>query len=181
MVVQAQAARHVAGPRPEAAVDALARIERAGLDALATMRRMVGALRDDAATTVGGTWDDVDRLLEAAAARGEPVRASIDPGVRNQAAALAPSVHRILAESLTNVRRHGQAVTRVEVAVRAAGGSLVVTVLDDGAVPEPAAEDGFGVVGMRERATALGGSLDAGPSDVGGWVVRAELPLAAGR
>lgn len=181
MVVQAQAARHVAASRPAVAVDALGRIEGAGLDALASMREMVGALRNDAPTTAGGTWEDVERLLEDAAAHGEPVRASIDPAVRDQATALAPSVHRILTEALTNVRRHGQGVTRVEVEVRAAGDSLLVTVRDDGTVPTPAADGHFGVVGMRERATALGGSLDAGPGAGGGWVVRAELPLAAAR
>lgn len=183
MVVQAQAARHVAADRPTVALDALARIEDAGRDALAAMRGMVGALRDDAPTTTSGTWDDVDRLLAAAADRGQPVRASVDPAVRDQAGALAPSVHRILVESLTNVRRHGRSVTRVDVDVRPTAGSLVVTVRDDGAAAPPTATatGQFGVLGMRERATALGGSLDAGPDDDGGWLVRAELPLAADR
>ncbi len=176
MVVQAQSARHVAEHRPEATPLALDRIEQAGTEALAAMRRMVVGLRDQATSVPCATWDDLDRLLADAAARGEPVDAHVDPEVRALPTSLAPSVHRILAEALTNVRRHGQAVEVIDVSVRPRGDLLEVTVHDDG-VPSAGAQPGFGIVGMRERASALGGSLSAGPGTDGGWIVRAELPL----
>ena len=176
MVVQAQAARHVAEHRPAASAVALERIEQTGTEALTAMRRMVGGLRDHSTSTPQASWDDLDRLLADAVARGEPVDARVDPEVRTLPNSLAPSVHRILTESLTNVRRHGQAVHVIDVSVRRRDDRLELTVQDDGA---PAADGpaGFGIVGMRERAAALGGSLSAGPGMDGGWVVRAELPL----
>jgi signal transduction histidine kinase len=177
MVVQAQAAQHVAGHQPAAAAAALQNIETAGTDALVAMRRMVGGLRADSPTTPTGTWDDVDQLIADAVAQGQPVRATIDRDVRSVAPALAPSVHRLISESLTNVRRHAHGVSCVDVTVTAERDRLVVRVHDDGQAAVPAGQDAFGIVGMRERAASLGGSLSAGPAADGGWVVRADLPI----
>ncbi|MEO6628014.1 MAG: histidine kinase [Aquihabitans sp.] len=179
MVVQAQAARHVAEHQPAAATVALERIESAGTAALAAMHRMVGGLRNDSPTAPIGTWDDIDRMIADAVAQGLPVRFTIDEGVRGTAGALAllPSVHRIIAESLTNVRRHGHGVTCIHVAVTQCGDHLVTTVHNDGAAAQPPGSDTFGIVGMSERATSLGGSLSAGPAPDGGWIVRADLPV----
>jgi signal transduction histidine kinase len=177
MVVQAQAARHVAEHRPEAAAAALERIEAAGADAMVAMRRMVVGLRDDVPTSPGGTWEDLDSLLSTAIDRGAPVHAEIEPDVRHRATQLAPSVHRIVAESLTNVRRHGRDVTRIDVSVADRGDLLVVSVHDDGLPAAPSGPDTYGIVGMRERAESLGGTLFAGPAPSGGWLVRAELPV----
>lgn len=181
MVVQAQAARHVAEHQPAAAAEALERIEAAGADAMLAMRRMVGGLRDDAPTAPGSTWDDLDALLDAAVLDGAPVHAVIDPWIRLHAAQLAPSVHRIVTESLTNVARHGREVTRIDVAVARRGDELVVSVHDDGRPAAPAGHDTYGIVGMRERTQALGGTLFAGPAPGGGWLVLAELPLEHAR
>ncbi len=178
IVVQAQAARHVAERRPEAVVDTLASIEQAGAEAMEAMRRMVGGLRAESATAPMGSWDDLDRLLADAIAQGVPVQVDIDPLVRDDARPLATAVVRIVAESLTNVRRHARGVGRVDVMVRRQGGHLQVTVRDDGEPVGAGTHDAFGIVGMRERAESLGGSLTAGPSDGAGWTVRAELPLA---
>jgi len=177
IVVQAQAARHVAERRPTAAAAALESIEVAGIEAMAAMRRMVGGLRDDSVPAPGGNWDDIDQLLADAITRGAPVRAMIDPDVRGTALALVPSVHRIIGECLTNVRRHGRDVTCIDVSVRCRADRLLVTVHDDGVALSAPGHDTFGIVGMRERATALGGSLIAGPASDGGWLVRAELPI----
>jgi signal transduction histidine kinase len=177
IVVQAQAARHVAEHQPAAAATALERIEIAGAEAMVAMRQMVGSLRSDSQTPAGGTWDDVHQLIADAIARGEPVRATIDPGLRDTTPALVPSVHRIIAESLTNVRRHARDVTGVDVAVLGRPDRLVVTVRNDGTTAAPAGPGTFGIVGMCERATSLGGSLLAGPAPGGGWVVHAELPM----
>lgn len=181
MVVQAQAAQHVADRQPSAAAAALGRIEATGNEALASMHQLVGGLRTDVSTAPTGTWDDVDRLIDDARAHGQPVRASIDSEAPRVAAALAPSVHRLISESLTNIRRHARRITRVDIIVALAPESLVVTVSDDGDEAGAAVNGGFGIVGMQERALALGGTLTAGPAPTGGWTVRADLPIERDR
>jgi signal transduction histidine kinase len=176
IVVQAQAARHVASRDPDAAGAALERIEAAGTDALDAMRQVVVGLRAGVPTAPGDAWGDVDDLLAAAAAQGVPVAAWIDDPVRRHAGPLAGAAHRIIAESLTNVRKHGRDVTAVTVRVEATPSAMLVTVHDDGVEIPPPGLEAFGVVGMRERAEALGGTLFAGPAPGGGWLVRAELP-----
>ncbi len=81
-------------------------------------------------------------------------------------------------EALTNTLRHAGA-TRAEVTVRSAPGMLELDVLDDGRGGTPPSTDGGGrgIAGMRERATMLGGTLDAGPLPEGGFRVHARLPL----
>ncbi len=177
IVVQAQAARHVAARQPAAAAAALEHIEVAGTDAMLAMRRMVGGLRNDCPTAPGATWDDVDELIANAISADLAVRATIPTDVRSAAPTLVPSVHRIIAESLTNTRRHGRHVTRVDVAVLRRDDHVVVTVHDDGLSTASAGHGTFGIVGMRERAESLGGSLFAGPAPGGGWLVRADLPM----
>ena len=177
IVVQAQAARHVAENQPAAAAAALESIESAGTEAMIAMRRMVGGLRDDSPVNPIVTWDDVDQLVADAVAHGEPVRAIIDPSVRTTAVTLVPSVHRIIAESLTNVRCHARQVTSVDVVVIRRGDQLVVTVHDDGMPPTSHEHAGYGIAGMSERAGSLGGSLTAGPAPDGGWLVHARLPM----
>ena len=181
MVVQAQAAQHVAGRQPGAAAAALGRIEATGNEALASMHQLVGGLRTDVSTAPTGTWDDVDRLIDDARAHGQPVRASIDSEAPRVAPALAPSVHRLISESLTNIRRHARRVTRVDIIVAVAPESLLVTVSDDGDETGATVNGGFGIVGMQERAVALGGTLIAGPAPTGGWTVHAELPIERNR
>lgn len=181
MVVQAQAAQHVAGRQPGAAAAALGRIEATGNEALASMHQLVGGLRTDVSTAPIGTWDDVDRLIDDARAHGQPVRASIDSEAPRVAPALAPSVHRLISESLTNIRRHARRVTRVDIIVAVAPESLLVTVSDDGDETGATVNGGFGIVGMQERAVALGGTLIAGPAPTGGWTVHAELPIERNR
>ena len=106
---------------------------------------------------------------------------------------LAPDVdqaaYRIVQEALTNVSRHaGHACTTVH--LQYGPGLLTVQVEDDGAggsggpggsggTPGPQPTSGLGLIGMRERVSALGGSLDAGPRAGGGFRVRAELPARA--
>jgi len=175
MVVQAQAAAHVSGDAASTS-RALERIEGAGTEALAALHQVVVGLRSGG-PSVGGTWDDVDDLIASAVADGTPVHATIDPAARSIPPALIPSVHRIVAESLTNVRRHARQVTDVEVTIQVVGEHLEVVVADDGAPTAATGPDTFGIVGMRERAASFGGTLDAGPVATGGWRVRAVLPV----
>jgi signal transduction histidine kinase len=107
------------------------------------------------------------------------VRLSISDGAHAAPAGLQASAHRIVQEAFTNIARHvGRA--SVDVDVRVAAEDLVVRVVNGRAVEPPVAQvtgAGLGLLGMRERAEALGGTLHAGPTDDGGWEVEAVLPL----
>ncbi|QXC59769.1 sensor histidine kinase [Aquihabitans sp. G128] len=187
IVVQAQAARVVADRDPDAAGHALDQIEGAGKDALTAMRRLVGSLRNEGATAptappVG--LAGLDDLVSASSTLGLHVDLHVSEDAHTQVpGAVAASAHRIVQESLTNVRRHAEAATRAEVDVRVHGGALVVTVTDDGHQPigGRSGAPGYGLVGMQERAHALGGTLVAGSIDppAHGWRVQAVLPLDA--
>ncbi len=185
IVVQAQAAGVVADRDPAAAARALDQIEGAGRDVLTAMRRLVGSLRDDGAAPVAPPVGlaGLDDLVSASSALGPAVDLTIDPASRHHLfGTVAASTHRIVQESLTNVRRHATGATRADVEVRVVGDHAVVTVTDDGLVPVGGGRPdgrGYGLVGMQERAEALGGTLTAGPVDPPGhgWQVRALLPL----
>jgi hypothetical protein len=92
------------------------------------------------------------------------------------------AVYRIVQESLTNVVRHAGRVAAT-VGLRQDGGYLFVDVVNDGGATPAAFREGTGagLAGMRERATALGGTLDVGPRPGGGFAVHARLPVAAAR
>jgi len=85
---------------------------------------------------------------------------------------------RIVQESLTNIVRHAQA-SSATVALTYAGRDLTVQIDDDGHGPGAQVAGGSGIAGMRERATALGGELEAGPQPAGGFRVHARLPLGS--
>ena len=91
---------------------------------------------------------------------------------------VANVAYRILQEALTNVLRHSGA-RHADVKVRYDRGSLTVSVADDGdgQTQDDGRGAGYGITGMRERAEAVGGSLEAGPRSGGGFVVQADLPL----
>ena len=90
---------------------------------------------------------------------------------------MGAAVYRLAQESITNAVRHARHATRIDVVVTGEDDCLRLTVADDG---EPGvngrAVPGYGIVGMTERATLLGGSLEAGPGPDRGWTVRAVLP-----
>jgi signal transduction histidine kinase len=184
IVVQAQAAQLVADSRPAATASALASIEHAGSEALAAMRRMVGALRDDnadAPISPAATIRDLHDLAARSTALGLPVRLVIDEAgelSRELPIELAVSIHRIIREALTNARQHAVGATVVDVSVARNGGQLDVTIRDDGRpLRGERRNGGFGLVGMAERVHALGGVFFAGPVAEGGWQVHARLPL----
>ncbi|MFF4468042.1 sensor histidine kinase [Streptomyces sp. NPDC001599] len=94
--------------------------------------------------------------------------------------AVGAAVYRITQEALTNAVRHAGPEPSVRVEVHAGPGALRLSVTDDGIGPDPAGTPGFGLVGMRERARSVGGTLDAGPRQgADGFEVRAVLPTPA--
>ncbi|MGW6296197.1 sensor histidine kinase [Streptomyces sp. NPDC055058] len=91
--------------------------------------------------------------------------------------AVGAAAYRIVQEALTNVVRHAGPDPAVRVGLRAEDGALHLSVTDDGTGPPPGRPPGFGLTGMRERARSVGGTLDAGPREGGGFHVTARLPL----
>ncbi|MDT7790074.1 MAG: hypothetical protein QOF58_8493 [Pseudonocardiales bacterium] len=173
MLVQAQAAAVVSEGDKDAACGMLPGIVNGGTDALGAMRAMVRALRDAEATP--GTSDlsaDLKALVEKS---GLPVRTNIElpSDVRPE---LGRSVLRLVQEALTNTRKHAHDATSVEVDVRLTTTAVLLSVVDNGTT-RPTHSGGFGLVGMRERVSELGGRFFAGATGEG-WLVTAELPLA---
>ncbi|WP_078965565.1 sensor histidine kinase [Streptomyces aureocirculatus] len=190
IVVQARAASFTA-IGADAAATTFTRIADAGDEALGAMRRLVRVLREGAAPTVPLAGLAALRdLAETHTATGPPVTVTVEPGLQERLPAdLAATAHHIVREALTNVRRHAAGARSVHVGVRLVEGGLEVRVTDDGghraaptAAPAPRGTDrgGFGLTGLEERATALGGTLTAGPTADGGWEVRAVLPYGQG-
>jgi signal transduction histidine kinase len=175
--VQAGAAAHVLSKRPEAAVEALAVIQRASGDVLDELGAMLAVLRDETqgaerAPVPGAT--EIERLAAATAAAGLDVDMNVQGQLRSVPDVIGTAAYRVVQESLTNVLRHSRArKARVRV-VSGADGSLLLEVADDGpAVPQAAPGTGVGLRGMRERVVSTGGTFDAGPGQHGGFGVRA--------
>jgi signal transduction histidine kinase len=172
MLVQAQAALVVAEQDKDAACEMLPGVINGGTEALGAMRAMVRTLRNNgAATATINLTADLHKLVEKS---GLPVRTNIDlrANVRPE---LGRSVLRLVQEALTNTRKHAHDATSVEVDVRLTASAVLLSVVDDGTT-RPAHSGGFGLVGMRERVSELGGRFFAGPTGEG-WLVTAELPL----
>ena len=109
---------------------------------------------------------------------GLPVELTMDQDLADLSPLLQLTAYRIIQESLTNVLRHADAPEHAVVVLRRDGAALSVEVTDDGrAGGKPPATNGFGLVGIRERAEALGGSAVTGPLPSGGFRVTARLPL----
>jgi signal transduction histidine kinase len=181
IVVQAGAADDVFDTRPDQARAALLSIEQAGRDALAELRRLLGGVRAEA--DPAGPQPGLERLDELA----EPMRAGGLDVVVHREGSPAPlpagvelSAYRIVQEALTNTLRHARA-TRAEVTVRYGADAVEVDVRDDGHAAPANDGGGRGLVGMRERASLLGGTLEAGPLPRGGYRVHARLPLEQAR
>jgi len=120
--------------------------------------------------------DGLPDLVEAARLAG----ARVEPDVR-VAGPVPPAVgaaaYRVVQEALTNAVRHAGPEPAIRVELRDDDGVLRLSVTDDGTGPTPGGTPGFGLVGMRERARSVGGTLDAGPRAGGGFEVTASLPL----
>lgn len=180
MLIQAQAARLVARRSPETAADSLAGIETAGADALAAMRRVVGLLRDidDAAPATPGP-EQLGALTARFARRGPAVRVCVPDDTAAWPAEVTSTVYRVVQEALTNVSRHATQARSVSVTVAEEPPGVTVEVVDDAPVAAARSRGGYGLIGMRERVEALGGTLRTGPGPQAGWTVHATLPLPA--
>ncbi|MFE7133339.1 sensor histidine kinase [Streptomyces sp. NPDC057638] len=194
--VQAGVAAHVMDRRPDQAKEALAHVREASRSALNELRATVGLLRQTgdptAPTEPAPGLDVLDELVITFRQAGLPVEVARDDHGTRPPAAVDLAAYRIIQEALTNVRKHAGRQARAEVSVVRVGRTLEVTVIDNGvperrtsataAAAEPddgSAGGGHGLLGMRERVSALGGRLTTGPRFGGGFRVQAILPLEA--
>ncbi len=191
VVVQADGgaytAEHAPGWQRGDAVTTLTTIGDTARAALTETRRLVGVLRDrDAPVEMAplAGLDDLDGLLERTRSSGVPVEALLPP--REQLEGLGRDVelaaYRVVQESLTNVLKHAGPGAGAQVLLERLPGTLRVQVSDDG-LGAAAGDDGEGngLVGMRERVVASGGTLVAGPRPGGGYAVTATIPLSVPR
>ncbi|MEU6430204.1 histidine kinase [Microbispora sp. NPDC046973] len=157
---------------------ALLAVKESGKEAMHELRATLGVLRqaDPDGSEVG--LARLSRLVDRAEAAGLPVR-TLTIGTRREVPAeVDRAAYRIVQEAFTNVLRHAGAAS-ITVTIEYAAEMIKLSVEDDGEPRTGAAENGMGLIGMRERAVALGGSLTAGPRSGGGFAVRAELPTVA--
>ncbi|MFD7278596.1 sensor histidine kinase [Streptomyces sp. NPDC059862] len=174
--VQAEVAVHVARRRGEQVPEALLAIQEAGREATRELRATLDALRDDDTTPPRGL-DHIPELVEQASRAGLEATLTIEGQRPDVPAAVGRTAYRIVQESLTNIARHACAAT-ASVRIDYRAGSLAIQVEDDGkATPDTVPTPGLGLLGMRERVTALGGRLRAGPRSERGFTVQAELPV----
>jgi signal transduction histidine kinase len=181
--VQSGVALHLMDERPEQARSALEAINAASSDALREVRSVLQALRagdgagPDAPLAPAAGLEQLDDLVVRTRAAGLDVSLSVQGERRPLPASVDLAAYRIVQESLTNVVRHAGA-QRVDVQVAYGADVLMVAVTDDGGgAGTGTAGSGSGIPGMTERATALGGRLNAFARPGGGFEVRAELPI----
>jgi signal transduction histidine kinase len=193
MTVQAGAAKAVAAQDPEGARRAMGAVETAGRQALDELRHLLGVLRPESDLDGLGPQPglaDLPKLVEQVREAGLRVSLATDGASPELPARVDLFAYRIVQEALTNVLRHAGPGARTEVRLGADRNGIVIEVLDDGHGnegsesasgrrpddPDRSGRSGHGIVGMRERARLLGGTLDARPRPGGGFRVVARLP-----
>jgi signal transduction histidine kinase len=186
IAIQAEAAPYKTPDPPKELVESFGEIRASALSGLNELRRVLGVLRSDAPdTTPQPGLGDLDELLESARSAGVTVTAGVTGTPRPLPDGVDLSAYRIVQEALSNAMRHAPGAA-VEVKLYYGDAALVVEVRNDcpagngsagtqGGVPGEGG--GHGIIGMRERATMLGGHLQAGPTKKGEFLVTAALPL----
>ncbi|MFJ8465094.1 sensor histidine kinase [Streptomyces swartbergensis] len=181
--VQTSVAAHVLSADPErldreTVAKALDDIAETCRSARGELRTTLEVLREHGSPDVRGPLPGLDGLTdlaEAARLAGAQVEQTVR--IRQAPPAVGAAAYRIVQEALTNAVRHAGPGPAVRVDLVEREGALHLSVSDDGTGPAPDGTPGFGLVGMRERARSVGGTLDAGPRADGGFEVTAVLPL----
>lgn len=176
MNVQAGLAADALDTRPDLARGAIGQVRASGREALAELHATVALLRDGADAPIDPVprLVDLDQVARRASSGDLAVTVERD-GVGDLPPMVELAAYRIAQEAVTNVIRHAQA-RRACVSLRRAGGALVVEVADDGRGPTGDGR-GFGLIGMQERAAAVGGRVEHGRGPAGGFRVLAVLPV----
>ncbi len=175
IALHAEAGQAVLPHDPARAERSLVTIGEVARTTLAELRGVVGVLRDDAAPLAPQPGlGALTSLVDEVAAAGLPVTLTIAGSPRPIGEHVDASAYRIVQEALTNVLRHAGEAT-AQVTVTYGPGAVSLDVVDDGRAGS-ANGDGHGLIGMRERAAAFGGTLTAAPRPDGGFAVHATLP-----
>lgn len=182
MGVQAGAARAVLDRDPSAARATLAGVEQSARSALDDLRHLLDTLRTPDGDTPGGSTVQLaalGELIEHARANGLPTDFTVVGDPVDAPELVQVNLYRIAQEALTNARRHGGPGVTADVRLRYTRDAVELDVASTGTTL-PAVRPGLGLVGMRERAAASGGTLEAGPRPRGdGYLVRARIPLTS--
>ncbi|WP_217140560.1 sensor histidine kinase [Streptomyces sp. AC627_RSS907] len=188
MILQADGAESVLRKSPDMAQSALKTIAATGRDAIDDMHRIVRVLREGNPDAPDSgpprrlvTLDEIEVVAERARAAGLTVDVSVEVGKDRLSPAEEMTAFRIVQECLTNVLRHAGAGAGVDIRLHEEQGTLLISVVDDGAGTLAGRgvggrSGGNGLVGMRERVELAGGSFEAGPRLGSGWHVRASIP-----
>jgi signal transduction histidine kinase len=180
IAVEAESARLTTEGLPEEGRAHFEAIGQTARDALSEMRRLLGVLREDASAEAARdpqpSLARLDDLVETARAAGTPVALTLEGTVAEVPPGVDLCAYRILQEALTNVRRHAPGAA-VDVELEYLPDALRLRVRDHGPGAVSPDLDGHGLLGMRERAMMVGGTLTAEPADGGGFVVDALLPV----
>lgn len=185
ITVQAETARYRLTGLPEPAVEEFAGIATLARGSLTELRTLLSALRDEDGPAAHAPAPDLGglaELVERSSATGTPVRLEVRPdsqAPQGLPSAVQLSAYRIVQEALSNVVRHARGAPAV-VTLELTDSVLRLEIVNKppvGPGPLEPGPTGHGLRGLRERATLLGGTLDAGPVPGGGWRVRAVLPV----
>jgi signal transduction histidine kinase len=193
IAIQAEAAPYKTENPPPELVESFAEIRASALSGLSELRRVLGVLRSETAETAPQPGlDDLSTLLESARSGGVTITSGVTGTPRPLPDGVDLSAYRIVQEALSNAMRHAPG-SAVQVKLYYGDAALVVEVRNNGLPSNGqtgAAEQttgsefshggGHGIIGMRERATMLGGNLQAGPTGKGEFLVTAALPLGDG-
>ena len=155
-------------------------VEQAGRQALGELRHLLGVLRPEAEVDGLGPQPglgDVPQLIDQLGEAGLEVSLAMEPNQADLPARVELSAYRIVQEALTNVLKHAGTGASAEVRLDTDSHGVAIEVLDNGNGAAALQSSGHGIVGMRERALLLGGSLDAGPRPGGGFQIVAHLPI----
>jgi signal transduction histidine kinase len=178
IAIQSEAAARSARSNPDAVPAFLSRISAASRQALTEMRSVVAVLRPDGEAELSPQpgLEQVGELVASLRAGGLETQLEMEP--MHLPSGIALAVYRIVQESLTNVLKHAGTGARTGVTIIRSGGAVRVSVHDDGAGPSGrASSTAHGIVGMRERVAAYGGTLRTGARPGGGFEVEASIPL----
>jgi signal transduction histidine kinase len=179
VAIQADAAEAALDSDPELARGPIGEIKRTARESLGEMRGLLGVLREadeGAERSPLPGLEQLPDLLERSRAGGLDVELRVEGDAQPLPQGVDLAAYRILQESLTNVRKHaGAAPTVVDLDWRE--DALELRVRDHGIAANGDGQAGHGLIGMRERARAHGGSFSSGPAVDGGYEVRAILPL----
>jgi signal transduction histidine kinase len=179
MLLGVRGARDVLRSAPDAAEETLARVERSGEQSLAELRRILALLREPEQTAQSHPQPSLAELNELVAGyreAGLPVRLEVIGEPTPLAIGVELSVYRIVQEALTNTLKHTDP-SNVTVTLAFRDSRLELEVVDDGTPTLGVLTPGQGLVGMRERVALLGGELETGQRQGGGFRVAAQLPL----